>query len=132
MTPIKTEATQREEIHTLLDTIKDPCSIALGCPLGLVELGLVRQVKVDQGTVAISLRMTSPGCDFVSLFEQAIVEQVAALPGIQSVDVRILYADMSWSEDSISAEGRARLATARQARLRRLKIISTSGNTCEK
>jgi metal-sulfur cluster biosynthetic enzyme len=76
--------------------------------------------------------MTSPGCDFVSLFEQAIVEKVAALPGIQSVDVRFLHADLSWSEESISADGRARLATARQARSRSLNVISMSGKKREK
>ena len=112
-------------ILATLDAVKDPCSLTMGCPLGMVEMGLVRHISIEEGAVNISLRLTSPGCDFFALFQQAIIEQIGLLAGVRSVAVQIAYEDLSWSEDSIVEDGRKRLATLRQQRLLRLKDLRT-------
>ncbi len=114
------------EIRTLLDTIKDPCSLGSGCPLGIAEMGLVVQVKIHDGDVTIGLRLTSPGCHFAALMMQEIEDQVAALPGVRTVKVQ-LVADYTWSEDDISASAHTRLTAVRVTRTKRLKALIQLG-----
>jgi metal-sulfur cluster biosynthetic enzyme len=108
------------QVRVVLDSIKDPCSVATGCPLGLDEMGLVKQLQIELGVVKVELRLTSPGCHFVSLLQQEAEERIGALAGVDAVEVKIVE-DYSWSEADISAEGRHRLRWARQARLLKLK-----------
>ena len=60
------DATVREVINQVVD----PCSASIGIPIGLVDLGLVRSVEVDNAAdrpdVIVRLRLTSPGCMFAA------------------------------------------------------------------
>ena len=52
-----------EEIRTRLDTIPDPCSIAMGKPMSLLEMGLVENVAIAaDGAVTITLCLTDTAC----------------------------------------------------------------------
>jgi metal-sulfur cluster biosynthetic enzyme len=107
------------DVRSILDTIKDPCSISVGVPLGLVEMGLVTGVVIaDTGAVTVELRLTQPGCTFGSLyFDVEIERRLVGLPGVTSVSVERSY-DLSWSEASISPSGRRRLSEMRRGRAR--------------
>ena len=109
-----TEAAVREA----LDSIKDPCSISVGAPLGLIEMGLVTAVDVgDTGRVKVDIRLTSPGCMMgILYFDHEIKRRVGALPGVAAVEVGRTH-DLNWSEDDISAGGRERLRAVRARRL---------------
>lgn len=86
-----------QQIRATLDEIKDPCSVAAGTPLGLDEMGLVRDVAIgDAGRVTISLRLTSPFCHMIGFFKIEAIERVGRLPGVVAVE---LVADngLDWS-----------------------------------
>ncbi len=54
----------------------------------IVDLGMVRSIEVGPaGRVEVVVSLTTPGCPIRSHFEGAVVKQVAALEGVESVGV---------------------------------------------
>lgn len=98
----------KDRIRAQLDEIKDPCSLAAGTPLGLDEMGLVKDVVIDaSGDVTIDLRLTSPFCHMIGFFQQEATRRVQALCGAQNVTLR---ADngLDWSPGFLSPAAQAR------------------------
>lgn len=106
-----------EAVNEALDNVIDPCSVAVGVPMSLRQMGLVRHLEITaEGVVEIHLRMTSPGCHMGPVvFEPAIREQVGAIPGVTEVRIDFLEA-LGWSEDDIDPVLRQRLVERRRAR----------------
>jgi len=90
---------QREaEIRSAIDAIDDPCSTALGRPVGLNTMGVVRAVDMPTpGHVTISLVLTDPVCPYRARFEAEITRVVQGLDGISTCDVEV--ADEIWWPD---------------------------------
>jgi metal-sulfur cluster biosynthetic enzyme len=109
--------TVRAAVLEQADAIADPCSVASGLALGLAEMGLIRDVQVSEGDggaeVAITLRLTAPGCFYYLYFERELRNRVGALPGIAAVRVA-RDASYDWSEDDIAPPARARLRERRR------------------
>lgn len=104
------------EVREVLRGIIDPCSVAAGCPISIEEMGLITGLEVEEdGSVAIELRVTLPGCLMGFVFHREIEGRVGALAGVRSVAV-VLTGDTSWTEADISAEARRRLAEKRAQR----------------
>jgi len=98
----------REDVRAALNEIKDPCSLAAGTPLGLTEMGLVKDVQIDAaGRVEISLRLTSPFCHMIGFFKSEAIRLVSALPGVTHVQLK---ADngLDWSPDDMETAARQR------------------------
>ena len=53
----------------------------------IVDLGFVKNVRIDAGHVAFTIELTTPACPVKAEFEKAAREHVSALPGIESVEV---------------------------------------------
>jgi ATP-binding protein involved in chromosome partitioning len=53
----------------------------------IVELGFVKNLRIDGGRVSFAIELTTPACPVKSEFERQARERVAALPGVQQVDV---------------------------------------------
>ena len=118
---------QEHSLHAMvlaqLDEIEDPCSVASGTPMGLVEMGLVDSVNVSAGgLVEVNLRLTSPLCHMIGFFKVEAVRRLASLAGVTGV---ALHADMGldWSSDRMSAVAQGR----RAQRVRRLERLRESG-----
>ncbi len=93
----------RSEVLAELDTILDPCSVANGTPMGLVEMGLLDALEInDAGAVTISLRLTSPFCHMIGHFKTEARQRLLALRGVTSVT---LLADngLDWLPERMSA-----------------------------
>lgn len=73
-----------------LRTVKDPCSLALGSPVDIWELGLVEEVGVDGGQVRVRLVLTDPSCVYFRTIRQHVVDVVGALPGVEAVEVSLV------------------------------------------
>jgi len=99
-----------DEIMSRLDLVKDPCSVASGRPLGLVEMGLIRQVDVDKhGAVDVHLRLTSPACYLMTFLESESKDQISACEGVSEVRI---HPDegLDWSPRLISVHSLSRAA----------------------
>src|SRR3954465_6593468 len=73
----------RDEILQALTAVIDP-----ELRRSIVELGMVRAIDARaDGTVAVTVSLTTPGCPIRNHFQTAVVQAVAALEGVQRVDV---------------------------------------------
>ncbi len=74
----------------------------------IVDLGLVYDVGVKDGSVHILVTLTTPACPIGPMIIEQIQENVGLLPGVKDVDVEITF-DPMWSPDMMSDEARADL-----------------------
>ena len=94
-----------DEVWAALAEIPDP-EIPV---ISLVDLGVVKDVTVEDGTVRIDFTPTFMGCPALEVMQRAMESKVAELGATAAVTVRL---DDSWSTDDITAEGREKLRTA--------------------
>jgi ATP-binding protein involved in chromosome partitioning len=73
----------RDEILKSLEAVIDP-----ELHNNIVELGMVRSIEIaPEGSVAVTVSLTTPGCPIRNHFQTAVVEAVRALDGVTRVDV---------------------------------------------
>ena len=96
--------TPEAEVWAALDAIKDPCSISIGRPIGLVGMGIIDRVEVTGSAVKVSVLPTFPDCMFRTVFEEKIEQRVAALPWCNEVTVHFCPADQEWDESRMSLD----------------------------
>ena len=73
----------REEIMSSLEVVIDP-----ELRRSIVELGMVRSIDIaDDGAVAVTVSLTTPGCPIKGHFEQAVAEAAGGVEGVSSVSV---------------------------------------------
>jgi len=85
-------------IHAVLHEILDP-----EYPVNIVDLGLIRGVEVTGSTVRVRMTYTSMGCPCMEMIQDDIRERLRALPGVERVDIEIVWEP--WTREHISAEG---------------------------
>jgi ring-1,2-phenylacetyl-CoA epoxidase subunit PaaD len=74
--------------------------------ISLVELGVVRDVEVEDGRVRVEFTPTFLGCPALEVMREAMAERIRALGA--EPEVRVLTDD-SWSSDRITPAGREKL-----------------------
>ena len=94
-----------EQVWDALAEIQDP-EIPV---VSLVDLGVVRDVAVEDGTVRIDFTPTFLGCPALEVMRDVMAERVRALGA--EPDVRVVLDD-SWSTDKITPGGREKLRTS--------------------
>jgi ring-1,2-phenylacetyl-CoA epoxidase subunit PaaD len=94
-----------EDVWAALAEIPDP-EIPV---ISLVELGVVKGVEVENGTVRVEFTPTFMGCPAVEVMQRAMETKIAELGAEAHIDVRL---DDSWSTDDITAQGREKLRAA--------------------
>ncbi|MFO1149930.1 MAG: iron-sulfur cluster assembly protein [Alsobacter sp.] len=106
-------AERREAVLAAIDGIVDPCSEAVGHPVGLVAMGMIERLDVTGGSVLVSVLPTFPACLFQGKFEEEIEARVGALPWCDGVAVRFIHGAVSWDETRMSPRARALLGRRR-------------------
>jgi ring-1,2-phenylacetyl-CoA epoxidase subunit PaaD len=94
-----------EQVWDALSEIPDP-EIPV---ISLVDLGVIRDVGVENSTVRVAFTPTFLGCPALEVMRDAMAERIRALGAEPEIVVR---ADDSWSTDRITPEGREKLRTA--------------------
>ena len=74
--------------------------------ISLVDLGVVRDVAVEAGTVRVEFTPTFLGCPALEVMRDQMADSIRALGG--EPDVQVILDD-SWSTDRITPEGREKL-----------------------
>jgi metal-sulfur cluster biosynthetic enzyme len=109
----------RASVMACLEGIVDPCSVASGVPAGLVSMGLVGAVAVQEGLagarVCVTLYITEPGCLMGSLFEPTARRALKDLPGVAEAEVAMDY-DHVWGPEHMAPAYREHLAQVRACR----------------
>lgn len=95
------QALMLEEIRTRLDTIPDPCSIAMGKPMSLLEMGLVENVAIAaDGAVTVTLCLTDTACVHFGGMRDYIEQSLQDIAGIGSVCVDHTT-EVIWTDERI-------------------------------
>jgi metal-sulfur cluster biosynthetic enzyme len=105
-------ADRRAEVLTAVDAIVDPCSRALGRPVGLVGMGMIERLDVSGGRVCVTVLPTFPTCLFRGVLEEEIEGRIRLLPWCEDVSVRFADAGVLWDESRLSDAARAALGRA--------------------
>lgn len=91
------------EIWNALEDVKDPEIPAIS----VVELGIVRDVRVEEGGAIVTITPTFSGCPALNVMANDIKARLAE-EGFAAVDVETVLAP-AWTSDWISAEGKRKL-----------------------
>jgi len=81
--------TGRAQILSALDEVLDPCSVAVGKPIGIASLGLVESCTVENGEVDLVLCTTGPGCMLIGNLLQAADARIRSVAGVRDVRISV-------------------------------------------
>ena len=90
-------------VKLALRRVKDP-----ELNLNIIDLGLVYEIRVDEGNVSVDMSLTSPGCPSGPEIMGDVEQQLRAMPGIGEVAVNLVWTPM-WSPERIEPRVRAYL-----------------------
>jgi len=99
-----------DRVREALRGLVDPCTAATGSNLDVVEMGLVAAIEIDDGTVHVDLRLTTPACHMVPYFITEIEGRIEPLPGIEAVSVET-DDGMTWTPEMMTASAREKRAS---------------------
>lgn len=114
MTQDPTASSVERAVDAALDAVVDPCSNALGEPLGLLEMGLVADRSIVAGHVEVAMRLTSPCCAYGPTMAEAARREIERVDGVTSVAVRIDHAAV-WTPEQITPVAADRVRARRAA-----------------
>ena len=90
------------DVWAALAEVQDP-----ELPVGIVDLGLVRWVRVQGRTVTVGLTFTSIACPCTDVLVEDVQARLGSLEGVAGVEVEELFEP--WSRDDLTEEGRVAL-----------------------
>ncbi|HEV8363905.1 MAG TPA: 1,2-phenylacetyl-CoA epoxidase subunit PaaD [Gemmatimonadaceae bacterium] len=91
------------DVWAWLEDVKDP-EVPV---LSVVELGIVRDVRIDDGSVTVTITPTYSGCPAMLEIEQEIMRALGAR-GVESVRLETVYAP-AWTTDWMSDAAKQKL-----------------------
>ena len=72
-------------------------------PVSLVDLGLIRDVEVDDGTARVVISYCSLGCPCIDLIEHDVEDRLLRLDGIERVEV--VESFDPWTRKNVTRRG---------------------------
>jgi metal-sulfur cluster biosynthetic enzyme len=99
--------TDRDQVIEALRDVYDPCCADRG--ISVVDMGLVEDVRVDGSHVHVDIVLTTGWCPFVASMSDMIPARLRDLPGVDRVDVQVVW-DPVWTSERLSPDARAKLA----------------------
>ncbi len=72
--------------------------------INLVDLGLIYDVTSEQGTVQVTMTLTTPGCPMSDSMPPAVQRVLEAIPGVNAVGVDLVW-EPPWDPERISQQG---------------------------
>lgn len=102
---VKTVTATREDIWRALESVVDP-EIPV---VSVVEMGIVREVVLQDDGVVVSMTPTFAGCPALDVIREDIIEALHRI-GIARIEVKTVL-HPPWSSDWISETARAKMKT---------------------
>ena len=90
----------KDDVVEALHDVEDP---ELG--MDIVELGLYYDAEIEGERVKVIHSLTSMGCPAGPMIQENIHEAVAALPGVEQVEVELTF-DPPWTPDRMSDDAK--------------------------
>jgi len=90
-----------EPIIAAIKTIKDP-----ELPINIYDLGLIRKLTIDEGSVHIDMTLTTPNCPVADMMPTQVFEAVSMVVGVTNVKVELCW-EPAWSVADLTKRGKA-------------------------
>ncbi|MGE5595049.1 MAG: metal-sulfur cluster assembly factor [Hyphomicrobiales bacterium] len=87
-----------EELREKLREVYDPEIM-----MSIVDLGLVYDIQFENGTVYVTMTLTSPGCPLGPVIRGEAYAKLRELPGVKDVDVQIVW-NPPWDPRTMASE----------------------------
>ena len=91
------------QVVDALRTVFDP-----EIPVNIYDLGLIYNVEIDEGHVAVTMTLTTPHCPVAESMPAEVELRVGAVPGVGDAEVNLVW-DPPWSPQNMSDEARLEL-----------------------
>jgi FeS assembly SUF system protein len=91
----------QENIITAIKTITDP-----ELPINIYDLGLIRKIEIENGTVQIDMTLTTPNCPVADLMPTQVFDEVSKVDGVRSVRVALVW-EPPWTVADLSKRGKS-------------------------
>ena len=89
-----------------LSGVYDPCCREKG--ISVVDMGLLRSVRVTDGHARVELLLTSGWCPFAARVLTEVEDAVRRQPGVDSCEVEVVW-DEAWTTDRLADSARRKL-----------------------
>lgn len=93
----------KEQIYEALQTCYDP-----EIPVNIVDLGLIYDVEVNEGKVAVKMTLTAPGCGMGAMIASQAQQRILMLDDVKEAKVDLVW-EPPWEPSMMSAEARQKL-----------------------
>ncbi|MEY8462788.1 metal-sulfur cluster assembly factor [Streptococcus merionis] len=99
-----------EEVEEIKQKIFEALELVIDPELGIdiINLGLVYEIRFDQGKTEIDMTLTTMGCPLADLLTDQIYDVVAQVPEVTDLDVRLVWSP-AWTVDKMSRYARIAL-----------------------
>lgn len=101
--PQQGEETLEDQVLESLKNVIDP---ELG--INIVDLGLVYEVSVDDGTLRVEYTLTTMGCPIGPLIESQMRQTIEGIEGVDDFEAEMVFSP-PWTPDKMSEEAKAAL-----------------------
>ena len=102
-TPSSNGGTLEEQVLESLKNVIDP---ELG--INIVDLGLVYDVAVEDGTLRVEYTLTTMGCPIGPLIESQMQQTISGIEGVDDFEAEMVFTP-PWTPDKMSEEAKAAL-----------------------
>ena len=93
----------KEQVYEALHECYDP-----EIPVNIVDLGLVYDVEVNDGQVAVKMTLTAPGCGMGAMIANDAKQKIMDLEGVSDATVDLVW-EPPWNPSMISEEAKQKL-----------------------
>ena len=93
----------REQVIAEIRKIYDP-----EIPVNIYELGLIYDVKVNEGAVKIIMTLTSPNCPVAESVPKDVKDSAMQVEDIEKVDLDLVFEPV-WNKDMMSEAAKLEL-----------------------
>ena len=94
------------DIWAALEDVEDP-----ELPVSLVDLGLIREVDLDDGHAEVAMTLTYTGCPAREIMLKMVERRLELLDGVESANCELDYTD-PWTPEDMTETGREQLGDA--------------------
>ncbi|MFC6874244.1 metal-sulfur cluster assembly factor [Halobellus marinus] len=84
------------EVWETLDTVPDP-----HIPVSLVEMAMIYDVEVDDGTVTVTMTFPCMGCPAYDMIKHDVRAALRTMRGVEDVEIEITW-DPVWSKEMLT------------------------------
>ena len=71
--------------------------------IDLVNLGLIYDLEVSEGSVRVTMSLTTPGCPMSDSMPEAVERALSTVPGVTAVAVELVW-EPAWTPEMMTEE----------------------------